>query len=177
MTSGAGRTAHLVVLSSATEAVAADERLRFAPSAQLSEFARAAAQVGLDVPLAARLALERALVLLDAQALALDVQRARATLSRAAGRARATLPLSAHQSDYVRELYDETPLTRTRVEHGLAVSVPQDVLARARDTVTQSALRADVVSEMLAWERAARLQARTMCEWGLKTLAELLAMR
>jgi len=147
------------------------------PSQRLSDFLGAAAQAGLDATLAVRLALERALVLHDAEELRLDVERARRTLSRAAANARATRPLTPRQAGYVRRLYSSAPQAPVVVEGSLCVELPDELLTRARDTVPETVLHSEAVLEMLAWERAARLQGRTMLEWALKTLAALLTAR
>jgi hypothetical protein len=177
MVSGSTRTAGLVSLPCPSTGPAHAEQLRLAACERLSEFVAAAARIGLDAQLAVRLALERALVLHDAQALRIDVRRARLALNGASAEARATRALGAAQARYVRELYDESPRAVVGTERGLSVRVPDDLLARARDTVPQGAMHEGAVTEMLAWERAARLQARTMSEWGLKTLGALIAAR
>lgn len=171
MPSDRARTARLVPLPNAAQAATQREQLRLAPSPRLSSFLAAAARLGLDAPLAVRLALERALALCDAHALCIDVERARATLNSAAASARAEQGLSASQARYVRSLLDQSPRVVPDVEQGLVVVVADDVLTRARDRVPQDALHTDAVPEMLAWERAARLQGRTMAEWALSVLA------
>jgi hypothetical protein len=153
------------------------ERLRLEPSQRLSEFLEASAQVGLDAPLAVRLALERALVLHEAQDFRLDVERVRRILSCAAAEARASRPLSARQAGYIRRLCGETRLAPVEVQEGLSVPIPDDLLTRALKTVPETVLHQDAVLEMLSWERAARLEGRTMLEWALKAIAGLIIAR
>lgn len=177
MASGSSRTARLISVPCSPESNPNGEQLRLPACERLSEFVDEAAGVGLGAPLAVRLAIERGLLLHDAYALHIDVQRARLELNRAAMHARAQRALGDVQAKYVRELYDESPCTPAATDQGLSVRIPEDLLARAREAVPQSAIHRSVVPEMLAWERAARLQARTMSEWGLKTLGILLATR
>jgi hypothetical protein len=153
------------------------EQLRLAPSPRLTSFLEAAAQAGLDAPLAVRLALERAAVLRDGRDLRLDVARIRRTLSRAACGARATHQLSARQAEYVRTLYDERPRRPPSSAAGFNLVIPDELLTQVRDTVPETVLHPGAVAEMLAWERAARLEGRTMLEWSLKVLARLLVRR
>ena len=169
------RTPRLVLHRSSRTATSGDTQLRLSPSARLIEFLQAAAQAGLDAPLAVRLALQRALVLHDAQELRLDAERICRTLNRAASEVRATQPLSAQQAAYVRQLSGGRPRPVITMRKDLAIVVPDDLLTQVRGTVPETALHQSAVRKMLAWERAAKLGGRTMMEWALKTLATLLA--
>jgi hypothetical protein len=153
------------------------EQLRLPASPRLTRFLETAARVGLDAPLAVRLALERALVLRDAQEFRMDVERIRRALSRAAAEARAVRPLGARQATYVRGLFRECPRSSVVVGESLSVAISDNLLTQVRDAVPETALHQGVVGEMLAWERAAALEGRTMMEWALKTLAALIAGR
>jgi hypothetical protein len=167
-----GRHLKLVPSSSAsTGAARFEERLLIPPSKRLREFVCSAAEAGLDAPDAVRLALERALALVDAAAFGLDMEAARGTLTHAAESAQASRPLTQAQAAYVRSLGKATARPPAPVEEGLVVTLPDRVLTPARDTVSESAFQAAVVPEMLAWEIAAALEGRTMCEWALRTLA------
>lgn len=55
--------------------------------------------------------------------------------------------------------------------------ISDELLTQVRDTVPETSLHPGAVAEMLAWERAARLEGRTMLEWSLKVLARLLVRR
>lgn len=76
------------------------------------------------------------------------------------------------QAAYVRRLATRRPIPVLDVAAGLSVEVPGKILSRARGTISESSLREDVVDEMLAWEIAATLSARTMGEWALLHLLE-----
>ena len=150
----------------------AAERLQIPPSKRLREFVATAAAAGLDAPDAVRLALDkRALALADAAAFGLDPEAARGLLLRAAESARPSRPLSPTQAAYVRALGKASPRPPANVEEGLVVALPDRVLTPARDTISESAFEAAAVVEMVAWEIAATLEGRTMCEWALRTLA------
>jgi hypothetical protein len=177
MASGSIRTPKLVSSEAGEMRAAKGEQLRLSPSPRLTSFLDAAAQAGLDAPLAVRLALERAAVLRDGRDLRLDVDRIRRTLGRTARGARAARQLSARQAEYVRMLYDERPRRPPVTAAGLNVVIPDELLTQVRDTVPETVLQPGAVPEMLAWERAARLEGRTMLEWALKALARLLVAR
>jgi hypothetical protein len=177
MTSALIRTPKLVPLETGEPCASGAELLCLSPSRRLTRFLDAAAHAGLDAPLAVRLALERAVVLRDGRDLRLDVERVRRTLGREARRARATRQLSARQADYVRVLYRERPRQSQPVAGGLSVAIPDELLTQVRDTIPETVLQPGAVPEMLAWERAARLEGRTMLEWSLKMLARLFVAR
>jgi len=147
-------------------------QLSLPASPQLTEFLEAVAGVGLDVSLAVRLTVERALVLHDAQWFRIALNNIRPTLNRAAADTRASQPLSAKQSAYVRTLNRRTPRTALRVTDHLEVLIPDDLITRLRESaVRESRLLYEAVPEILNWERAARLQGHTMTEWAFKVLA------
>jgi hypothetical protein len=175
--SGSTRTPTLVLQQSRQVSAPSTEQLRFSSSPRLTKFLESAARAGLDAPLAVRLALERALVLREGQEFRLDVERIRRVLGRTAREARATRQLSPRQADYIRKLYRERPQPAVTVQDGLAVVIPDDLLTQVRDTVPESALHEGAVNEMLAWERAARLEGRSMLEWALKALGRLVTTR
>lgn len=147
------------------------ERLRLDLTPDLHEFLALAAQAGLDCELAIRLGLERALLLADARDLRLDVERARRILNLAGGELRASVPLGNQQSAYLRRLYAPAANIEPWAGASVAVTLPEEILTLARESITEGALHSGAVSEMLTWERAARVKGRTMREWGLKTLA------
>jgi hypothetical protein len=153
------------------------EQLCLPASPRLNSFLEAAAQVGLDAPLAVRLAIERALVLLDGRSSRMDVERICRILNIASHEARAKRPLSTRQAAYVRSLYDVTPKVAVVVEGTLEVELPEELITRADGTVSELALHAEAVGEMLAWERAARLHGYTMTEWALKVLVRAISAR
>jgi len=170
-------TPHLVVRHNDSVPAGLQEQLCLTPSPRLVRFFEAAAKAGLDVTLAVRLALERALVLLDGQSLRLDSEHVCQLLNEASKDVRATCPLSARQAAYVRLLYSGSQAPPVSIGHQLSVPVPDDVMTRARTAVSATALTEDAVPEMLAWERAARLQGRTMLEWSMVTLGRFVSGR
>jgi hypothetical protein len=147
------------------------EYLVLPPSRRLDDFVAASAARDLDAPTAVRLALERALAVTDAAAFSLDVETARRLLRASARQARAKRALTPAHAHYVRKLVGARPRPALDVGDGLHVAVPDRVLVRVRGTVSLTALRADVVPEMVAWEIAATLAGRTMGEWALRVLA------
>jgi hypothetical protein len=169
--SGSTRTPRVRLHAYLGSAPATREQLCVTVTSQLREFLNAAHQAGLDTSLAVRLGLERALLLADSGDLRMGVERARRALNSASANPRATLALAAEQAAYVRQLYNTAPQPEHIPIGELRVDLPEELLSRARDAVGETALHAGAVIEMLAWERAARLQGRTMLEWGLKTLA------
>ncbi len=170
-------TPQLVVKDNDEAPASTLEQLSLTPSPRLALFFEAAAEVGLDVTLAVHLALERALVMLDGQRLRLDSERTRSLLNEASRDVRATCPLSAQQAAYVRLLYGGHKVPRTSIEQQLSVPVPDTLMTRARNAVSETALNEEAVPEMLAWERAARLEGRTMLEWSLVTLGRFVSSR
>jgi hypothetical protein len=151
---------------------AVEEKLLLEPSARLDRFAAASAALGLDTEEAVRLALEHALALEDAAALGLDVDGARRRLNRAAEGAQAQRPLGDEEAARVRRLGAAVPRPAQALPDGLTVSLPEGLLTRARDSLTESAIRPAVVAEMVSWQIAAALAGRTLGEWALRTLAE-----
>ena len=150
----------------------AEEHLHLLPSPRLSRFIAAAADSGVDAPDAVRLALERALTLSDAcSAFPLDVETCRLLLRRAAAAARPGRQLTVAHSRYVRTLAARQRRPVEELEDGLVVSLPDRIVTRARGELTDLTLHEGVVEEMIAWEIAAKLEGRTMCEWALSTLA------
>jgi hypothetical protein len=149
-----------------------EEHLHLPPSSRLSRFVAAAAAAGLDPPDAVRLALERALALVDAcAAFSIDVETSRLLLRRASAAARPVRQLTAANSRYVRMLSCRQPKQVGDLSEGLVVALPDRVVTRARGELTELALHEGVVEEMISWEIAAMLEGRTMCEWALSTLA------
>lgn len=164
-------TPHLSLVENHASEPKAAERVVLSASSQLTAFVERSAHLGLDVTEAVRLGLERTLLLRDAQLLGFDVESARRLLVHAAAPARSARPLSSEEAARVRRLSVRRPVPPADTAEGLAVSVDQQVLTRARGAVPQNALHAGAVEEMLAWELAARLEGRRMGEWGLKALA------
>lgn len=148
----------------------APEALRLEPTARLQRFLDAAAERGLDADAAIRLGLERALCLRDAARFAADVEAGRMTLNRAAGRARAQREMTPGQAVYLRTLAARRPVPARDVGDGLAAAVPERVLSRVDGSLSQGGLHSGVVEEMISWEIAATLSARTMNEWALLQL-------
>jgi hypothetical protein len=146
------------------------EVLRLEPSARLQSFLDAAAARGLAAKDALRLGLERALCLRDGARFAADVETARRILEEAAAQARPTRGLPAGQAAYLRALAARRPTLAPRVAGGISVEVPEKILSRVEDTIGQGVLHEGVVEEMIAWEIAATLAARTMNEWALLEL-------
>ncbi|HTU78092.1 MAG TPA: hypothetical protein VMF09_04965 [Solirubrobacteraceae bacterium] len=177
MASASIRTPKLIPLEPGAPSSVRVEQICIPPSGRLTRFLDAAAQAGLDAPLAVQLALERAVVLKDGRDLRLDVERIRRTLGREARRARAARQLSGRQATYVRMLYREKPRQPCPAAGGLSVVIPDELLTQIRDTIPETVLHPRAVPEMLAWERAARLEGRTMLEWSLKVLARLFVAR
>lgn len=136
----------------------------------VERFLLAAAVHGLDIEQAARLAVERELVLADGDELGISRERTRNVLGRAAADARPSRPLSSHQAAYVRALSVVRP-RRGRGEVVDPVELPCHLLTRCGGRVRITAFDASVVGEMVAWERAAALEGRTMTEWALKRMA------
>lgn len=156
-----------------THSRAGDDRLHLQPSTRLRKFLNASAAAGLYPADAVRLGLERALALDDACAgFPLDVETARLELRRAAARAKPLRQLSPSQSSYVRALSAGQPKpSGTASEEVLVIALPDRVITRARGELMELALHEGAVEEMIAWEVAATLEGRTMCEWALSTLA------
>lgn len=139
---------------------------------ELRRFLELSAAEGLSASLAVRLGLERALVLMDAQWLALDGRTARQMLCAHAARARVRRSLTTAESAYIRALYAKRPVRPLdAAADTVSVCLPAQLVTRARTTVPARALDCSVVQEMLAWELAAALEARGMGEWALRLLA------
>lgn len=143
------------------------EELKLAPSAQLTRFIDTAARSGLIGRDAVPLGIERALVLMDASKLARDLDASRRALSCAAREARPERGLSPDHAAWVRVLTTRRPVPTEDVSEGLSVAVPDRVLCRAAGVVPVGSLHAGAVGEMIAWELAATLAARSMSEWAL----------
>lgn len=142
------------------------------PSGQAVDgFLDAASAAGLGLADAARLVVERELVLRDVEACDLAREAGRHILGMLARDARAFVPLSAAQARYVRSL----TLGRTAApldSHGtLTVPVPERLLARCRGKVPAAAFSAAAVEEAVSWEIAAALEARSMTEWAAMRIA------
>jgi hypothetical protein len=168
------KTPHLSLVNSSAASVrqTTEDRLHLPPSRRLDRFIATAAARGLSPSDAVRLALERALVLVDAcEAFPLDVESARLALRRAAAATQPLRQLSNAQSSYVRALGVGRPQRVESHSDGLIVALPDRLITRARDTLTELALHEGAVAEMISWEIAATLEGRTMCEWALNVLA------
>lgn len=149
-----------------------EDRLHLPRTPRLQKFLTAAAAAGLDPSDAVRLGLERTLVLEDAcDAFPIDVESARRELRRAAARTRALRPLTPTQAARVRALSAGQARDLEELAPVLVIALPDRVTTRARERLTELALHEGVVAEMIAWEIAATLEGRTMCEWALSTLA------
>lgn len=133
-------------------------------------FVRAAADHGLEVEQAVRLAVEHELVLGDADELGVTREMARHVLTTAATAARPQRPLSARQAAYVRGLSLVRPRRSTELLEA-SVALPCRLLTRTAGRIRTSAFDAAMIGEMIAWERAAALEGRTMAEWALKLIA------
>jgi hypothetical protein len=141
----------------------------------IQRFLAIAAGAGLAPPDAVRLAIERELILIDADPLGLGIEATRYALGKAAAQARPTIALTTGQGAYVRALAARRPLQATVPDEPFHVAIPDQLLARSRGLVTTTALDPDAVDEMIAWEIAAALAGRSMTEWALKQLAVLRA--
>jgi hypothetical protein len=157
----------LQILSGGSERA---EVLRLEPTARLQAFLQAAASHGLGTHDAVRLGLERALCLRDASGVAIDVETARRILGEAARGARPSRGLAEGQAAYLRALGAGRPAPRRDVVAGIGIEVPERVLSRVEGSIGQGVLHEGVVEEMLSWEIAAVLDARTMNEWALLQL-------
>lgn len=146
-------------------------RHRLAPTPALRAFLSAAATAGISEKQAVELAVERGLVLLDGQGLGLDVERVRSVLSRAARGARVTSPLGATAAGHLWSLSGEHRTGGASSDDGLTVELPERLVARLRPGILPDCLTSRAVAEMVAWERAAVLESRTMSEWAALTLA------
>lgn len=148
----------------------ASERLTVPASPRLDRFLGAAARAGLSAPEAVRLGIEHALVVRDTQLGNLDVESARRLLRRAAAAARPSHPLTSDEAAYVRCLGAGRPVPAPPAGSMVATDLPPNLLTRANGTVTEVALHEGIVEEMIGWELAARMEARSMSEWALKVL-------
>jgi hypothetical protein len=147
-----------------------DEVLLLESSESLQRFVEAAAQVGLGVEEAVRMGVERGLVLSDLCEMGIDVDFGRRRLRAAAMRARPSHELTADLAQRVRRLSMARPIAVPSTDEGLAVRLPDGLLVRAAAGLGARHLRAEAVPEMVAWELAAALGARTMGEWALREL-------
>ena len=126
---------------------------------------------GLENAEALRLGIERALVLVDADALLIDRRATRRLLCATARCATVHRPLTTERSAYVQRLMSAPAPTPKPRANPLTARLPQELIARAENVVPLSALSGEAVDEMIAWELAAVLSGRTMAEWALLTLA------
>ncbi len=141
------------------------------PGAGVRQFVEAAAAAGLSMETAGRLALERALVLLDIAPLGLDLDAARHRLEAAAVGTHPRRPLSPRQASYVRALQLARSVRPGNVAGGLRISAPERLLTRAREVLRPAAFEVSAIPEMISWEVAATLEGRAMGEWALTVLA------
>jgi hypothetical protein len=137
----------------------------------LQRLVDAAARIGLHAEEAVRLGMERGLVLADLSDLGIDPDLARRRLRGAAVRARPELELTADLANWVRRLGMARPVSAVSVEDGLRLRLADRLLVRGAAEVGRRHLCAEAVQEMVAWERAAALGARTMGEWALRELS------
>jgi hypothetical protein len=150
----------------------AEDQLHLRQTPRLRKFLAAAAAAGLEPSDAVRLGLQRALVLEDAcDAFTIDVESARLELRQAAARTRPLRQLTPSQAVYVRTLSASQAKKPADFGPVVVVSLPDRVTTRVRDRLSELSLHEGVVAEMIAWEVAATLEGRTMCEWALSTLA------
>jgi hypothetical protein len=161
---------HLRLLSDEQARPTAIDRLTVPSSPRLDRFLEAAARAGLSAPEAIRLGIEHALVVRDTQLGDLDVESARRLLRRRAAVARPCHPLTNNEAAYVRRLGAGRAVPAPPAGSDVAVDLPPNLLTRADGTVTEVALHEGIVEEMIGWELAARMEARSMSEWALKVL-------
>jgi hypothetical protein len=143
------------------------EALYVPGSERLQHFVDAAAIAGLGPDDAIRLGVERGLVLLDLGRLGRGLNGTRRLLRTAAQEARPEMALAPATAAWVRLLSMARPVPAANVGEGIVVRLPDRLLCRASDGLDARSLRAEVVAEMVAWERAAALNGRTMGEWAL----------
>jgi hypothetical protein len=138
---------------------------------RIEAFLDAAERHGLPREQAVRLAVERELVLSDAEACSLPPDSARYLLNRLAEVARPDRALPPARADYVRRLRiaARRDSRSARVERD--IELPDTLAVRVADGVRLGAFDADAVHEMIAWEAAAAMAGRTMTEWALKAFA------
>lgn len=122
---------------------------------------------------AVAVAVERALVLRDAEANGFMRQTAADLLDRRGRETTVGVALSAAPAAYARTLTLKRPAPREDVREGLLVPVATRLIDRARtiDRLAAIDIAHDDLRSALAWERAAMLNARTMSEWALSVLA------
>jgi hypothetical protein len=169
-----GDAPHLQLIHSAPGAVrraGAYGSLTLPATPELERFLRLSAERGLDSTDALRLAIERELALVDADALGLDRYATRHVLRQLAARARVRRGLDADEAAYLRALSAARALPPPRLAGPLTVMLPRALLGRARGVISTAALAQDAIPEMVAWEIAARVQGRAMGEWALLALA------
>ena len=146
-------------------------RHRFIQTPALQAFLAAAATAGISTGSAVELAVERGLVLLDGQGLGLDVERVRSILNRAARDARVAGALGAKAGRHHWALSGEYPAVGASNDGELTVELPERLLTRLRPGILPDCLTSRAVAEMVAWERAAVLEGRSMSEWAALALA------
>jgi hypothetical protein len=146
-------------------------RHRLAQTPALQAFLATAATAGIGTRQAVELAVERGLVLLDGQGLGLDVERVRSTLNCAARSARVCRALGEKAAGHLWALSGETHAVSALSDDGLTVELPERLLTRLRPGILPDCLTSRAVAEMVAWERAAVLEGRSMSEWAALTLA------
>jgi hypothetical protein len=149
-----------------------EEGLALPPTQEVQSFVDAAAGMGLTLAEAVRLGLERALLLAEATALGLDSEVARRKLCGDASKARPKLPLEGSEAKRLRSLIIPQPIAPPLITPQTVVPVPPRLFTRVRDRIPISDLRPAVVPEMITWEVAAILAAKTIEEWGLFVLAK-----
>ena len=145
------------------------------PSPRLDDFVAVAAERGLHAPEAVRLGLERHFALIDTRRFGLDVDTCRRLLCE---RASATAPrrsLSGGEAARARRLAMSRPVAPAATGDGLRVAIPGRLLTRFGERVPGRAFRAAHVAEMVQWELAATLEGRTIGEWALLTVGNVLA--
>jgi hypothetical protein len=146
-------------------------RHQLASTPALQAFLATAATAGVGTRQAVELAVERGLVLLDGQGLGLDVERVRSTLNRAARGARVTGALGAKAAGHLWALSGERRAVDAPRNDGLTVELPERLLTRLRPGILPDCLTSRAVAEMVAWERTAVLEGRSMSEWAALSLA------
>jgi hypothetical protein len=166
---------HLQLIHSAPDVAAhrasAYNSLTLPTTPALKSFLRHSAALGLDPTDALRLAIERELVLADADSLGVDRHAARHMLCDMAARARVRRGLNTDEAAYIRSLSTGRAVHAPRLAGSLTVTLPQTLLSRAHGTVSTTALEHAAAPELVAWELAARLEGRTMGEWALLAFA------
>lgn len=137
----------------------------------IRQFVDAAASFGLSMDTAGRLALERALVLVDIAPLGLDPDAAQYRLGSAALSTRPRRPLPPGQASYLRALRLGRAVRAQDLSGGLTIAAPERLLPRAREILQPATFEVRAIPEMISWETAAVIEGRSMSEWALTVLA------